>query len=317
MPSSRRTVLVALAAGVAGCTGLSDDGPGESASPSPPTGTDADRPSPGPDDGCTGGYDLRAAPFDPAEGLVADLTPDAREVLAAAVADDGTTETTYRGPSLDRDVYVVYDERYYRTDFTRSIEEVTAFLLDASWESGRTAPDDATVVEYGTLPAVDRRALDLGLFPEDERGHPTEGLTVREFPAPYPGGADESRLVGAGTVWVRREGRDYRVEVDGRTTAERRTYEYAVERVAGDAAGFRRAIADRYLVVLDDQSRAVREIVETAIDDSYEECTPPSDDLRTLLDELPEDERLPSPADGWYVAYEDTRYELTANQWVH
>lgn len=321
MVPSRRAFVAAAAAAFAGCTGAPGVGPasdGESSpTASPAASTPTSTPTETSSDDCASGYNVTARLFRPADGLVADLEDDARDLVATAAEEGEAVVTSYRQPILDEGIYVVHGGRYYRTGLSRSSEEVTAFLLDISWKNGRTAPDNARVVQFDDLPQADRGALLLAMFPEGGERHPTRSLGVNGFPAPYPGGGDDSRLVGSGTVWVEREGRQYRVEMGERTTTDRHTYRYTVERIAEDAAGFDRAVAEQYLVRLDDQSATAADVMDAAIAGGHRECSPASDGLSTLLDRLPEDGRLPRPARGWFVAYEDDRYELSMLEWVH
>lgn len=316
MPS-RRAVLAATLA-TAGCLrspgGTDSPDAQPRRSPDAPDGTDT----------CTGGYLVSADPFDPAEELPVELG-DARRSLVGTAVDDGATEvTTYAaGPPVRDGVLVEHDGAFYRTAATETdATEVAARPTDVEWERGVTPPADATVVAYDDLPATDRRALEYAIYgPEygrEKSGHPTEGLAVRDNPVPYPDGATDSRLAGAGETWVRWNERAYRVRVDDEaTTTTRYTYRVALARVADGAAGFREHVAGEYLVRLADLPADERAVVEAAVADGHEECEPASAALRGLLDRLPEDGTLPHPRDGsWYVAYDGDRYEFDVTNWV-
>ena len=152
----------------------------------------------------------------------------------------------------------------------------------------------------------------------ERRELPSESLSVREFPAPFPDGGDDSRLVG-GVAWVRWRDRTFRVETaaDSETTQKRRTFRYTLERVAADAGEFRRRIADRYLVRLDDLPEDQRAVVERARDGGYEECKPQSKALADLRRRLPDSGRLPEPhGDSWYVELDGRRFRLELAEWV-
>lgn len=267
---------------------------------------------------------MYADPFDPAEELPVGLT-DAQRSLVAAAVDDGETEvTTYAGtPPVRSGVFVEHDDAFYRVEATETAATaVPARLTDVEWENGVTPPDDATVVSYDDLPATDRRALEYAVYgPEygrERAGHPTEGLHIRDSPVPYPDGAADSRLAGAGETWVRWNGRAYRVRVGGETTATRHTYRVALARVADAPAGFREHVAAGYLVRLDDLPDAEREIVEAAVGDGYEECEPASAALQSFRNRLPENGTLPHPRNAsWLLAYEGDRYEFRVTNWVY
>ncbi|WP_255149228.1 hypothetical protein [Halorarius halobius] len=315
MPSTRRAFVVAAAAGLGGCTSvLSDDAASEG---SPVDGTD---PGTGTPDDCTAGYYVDRYPFTPVEDLPATLDRAVeREVVAAAVADGETTYETYGQEPLDEGV-VAHEDTYYWLSITAaSATEVPAYLFDCSWEYGREAPADATVIAYADLPESDREAMQLLVAPEgSEEGerHPSESLTIRERPVPYPEGGDDSELLARDTVWVRWNDREYRVSTGERTSTERHTYRYAAEQVADDDAGLRAWAGEEFVVDLS-LSEAARDAYERAGGEAgYEACEPAPDGLDALLDQLPEDARLPGPADGWYVRVDGERSRLTVMQWV-
>ncbi|WP_380677194.1 hypothetical protein [Salinigranum sp. GCM10025319] len=196
-----------------------------------------------------------------------------------------------------------------------------ARLLSVQWEAGQTAPADAETTPYATLPESDQRALRLAIFgPVYERGldrHPRQGLSVREFPAPYPDGTAGSRLARKSRTWVEWQDRVYAVRAGGETETERRTYRYEFERVASSAEGFRSVVADEYLIALDALDEAEREIVASAVDGGYEKCEPTSAALDGIRERLNAARDLPHPREGeWYVSYDGERYLLDVSGWV-
>lgn len=276
---------------------------------------------------CDGGIAVRADPFD-AGDVTIPLDDRRRTLVAEAVAEGAAEAVSYGEAPLGGDVFVRHEGAFYETDYSVTTTELPAYRLNASWTRGRRAPADATVVPFDRLPRADRRALTLAVHggeggrvgAGDDEGPtvPQASMSVRRFPVPYPNGGEDSRLVGAGVVWVSWEGRTYRVEVGGSTTTERRTRRYRVERVADDAAGFRRAIESEFAVRLTPLSRRERAIVGRAInaDGGYEECTPASDALGRLRGRLPDGKRLPTPdAGSWYVRIGDEGYVLTVTRW--
>lgn len=315
MPTTRRAFVLALTTGIAGCTAMPADSP---RSPPGSQRTDTDHSPPGestPND-CTSGYHVSLSPFSPTEDLPMRVDTGDRSLVAAAVDGEATVETVREAP-LDRGV-VAHEGAYYWLDITSSSgTEIPAFLFDISWENGRTAPGSATLFAYEDLPENDRRAVQF-LVPggDGERlGHPTESFTGRERPVPYPDGGEGSELLAYDTVWVSYEGREYRLAPGGRTTTERHRYRYAAEQIARDDAMLRSWAADRYLVDLS-PSDAQRALLDHATGDYYEECAPPSDALADLQSQLSDDDRLPNPAAGWYVAVDGTRHRLDILQWV-
>lgn len=274
-------------------------------------------------DDCVSGFTVSAREFAPAEDLPLAFSDDERRLLDRAVAEQGHQFETYGGdPPVPGGVYVEHDGAFYRTRVERVDEtEVPARLMNIEWEKGRTPPGAAAVVAFSELPESDRRVLRLAVEGPKYGGHderPTQGMSWNDAPMPYPDGADDSRLVGNET-WVRWDGRAYRVWGDGeQTTTTRYTFRYEVERVADDPGAFREHVADEYLVRLDDLDGSEREVVRSAVDDSYRECEPASEGLAGLRERLPDDRELPHPRDGaWYVAFDDGRYELLVTNWVH
>ena len=270
-------------------------------------------------DGCESGFHVSTptSPFDPLSDLPADLGERERALVAAAVADGTATHTTYARPPLSDATFVAHDGAFYRVKSTvASVEQVSAFAMRVEWERGQTPPADADAVPLADLPAVDRKVFRGAVVGSERKGLPQRRLSVREYPAPYPDG-DASRLVGTVT-WVAWRDRTFRVEVADESTAtrERRTYRYAVERVAATPDAFRRFVADEYLVALDDAPAAQRDIVRAALDGGYEECAPPSDAFAGLQKRLAGTPTLPDASREWYVALDGRRFRLVVRQWV-
>lgn len=268
-------------------------------------------------DDCHSGFHVSAEEFEPATDLVADLDEEGRAIVAEAVEAKSVERTTYGQESLRDGVFVEYDGAVYETRVsTAEVESVAAYRLNVEWEEGQEPPGDATVVGFAELPEADQKVLDLAVYGGDERReHPTESLSVDDFPAPYPDGGDSSKLVTGNVTWVRWNDRPYRVEVGGSATKERRTFEYEVERVATNPKEFRTVAASRYRIDLTDLSPDEREIVLKALEDTYEECSPASDALESLQSRLSDDQRLPHPAEGWYVRFDGGEYRLSIVRW--
>ena len=315
MPSTRRTVLVAVAAGLAGCTATPDT-TNEARPDDHPTDSDGSTP---PDDDCTSGFHVALKAFAPSDDLrVHAESATEQELVTAAVETGETTRSTYGDATLGEGV-VAHDDAYYWLSVTDAgAETVTAYLFDISWENGRTAPDDATVFAFDDLPESDREAVRF-LVPdgsgEEGHGHPTESLSGRDRPVPYPEGGDDSALLPRDTVWVRYDDREYRLSTGRETTLDRRRYRYTAERIAGSRDELRAWADDRFLVDLS-LTDAQRDLLEAARGDYYEECSPASEALAGLRDQLGESAGLPGPTEGWYVAFDGDRYRLEILQWV-
>lgn len=331
MPSRRHVLVSAAALASTGCLGSQSpatatdrSGAGsESPSGSTPNGAPTEQ---RPIDDCQSGVTVSTDAFAPVEQVVTVVDDPARPLVDDAVGDgsDGGTATvsTYGQSPIADGVFVRFGGAFYRCRHSQvGRESVPARKLAVRWEAGQDAPTDASPVSYAALPESDRRALRLAVFgPAYERDldrHPRRGLSVRAFPAPYPDGTADSRLVAAGESWVEWRDRVYHVRLGDETETERRTYRYEFERVGDSAEAFRSFVADEYLVSLDGLGSAEREIVESAIDERYEECEPGSAALERFRERLTAAPELPRPRDGeWYVSYDRDRYLLTISGWV-
>lgn len=326
-PTRRRVVCLGAALLSTGCLGTGQgptdteppDTDGTATSPSTDVRTPHDGHTQPATDRCAGGVDVRTNPFDPASDLPHTPGSTERAIVDEAVARGRVEETTYAQPLLESGVFVTHEGAFYRTQSTVvQVEDVPAFSMDVEWEHGQTAPAEATVVSFEALPRVDRDALRAAVLDPEHEGLPQQGLSVREYPAPYPD-PGPSRLIGTLT-WVRWRDRTFRVRVAeaSETTQERRTVRYTVERVAETAEAFRRHVTERYLVTLDDLPEPQRELLEDALVHGYEECRPTSTALSGLQERLSGFERLPTPhEDSWYVAFDGRRFRLAITEWVH
>lgn len=329
MPSRRAFLSASGAVLLAGCLGADPTGPTDGEATDTPDDPRTEQPpSDGPTvtDDCYEGFHVTADPFDPATDLPQDVSnyPDKLQELVDEIVESGSVEIEIYDddPPLADGLHLRRDGAFHRIGVERIAETaVTAYRTNLEWGRGQTAPDGAEVVAYADLPESDRQALELLAFgTEYERpyGRPQQGLSMGEVPAPYPDGADDSQLVGAGTTWVRWDDRTYEVEVTSReTTVTRRTFELAAETVADESDAFRERIADRYLVELGDLPDGQREVLAAAAEDRYEECAPASEPLANLQTRLEEHDTLPpNHEDSWYVAFEGERYELDVLRWV-
>jgi hypothetical protein len=268
---------------------------------------------------------VHANPFQPSDQLPVQLAAGQRDFVDRLVQNGSTKFATYAGEPPIRDgVYVAVNGTYYRTAVKETgTTEVPAHRLNIMWEKGQKAPTEASVVAYGELPEADQRVLRLAIEgpeagSEERRGHPSERLSMRDAPMPYPNGTDDSRLVTQEETWVRWNERTYRITSGDSTTTTRYTYRYSVSAVADNAEGFRNHVVQQYLIRLTDLTDAGRMIIEQATADGYQECEPASEGLERLRKRLPADRQLPHPYDQeWFIQFEESRYELTITNWVH
>lgn len=269
--------------------------------------------------GCNSGVYVDAESFAPVPALEDRLDADERALGAETVEKDGTRRTTYARVPFREPTLFPHDGAFYR--LSRQVVEsvdVPSFELGAEWEEGQSAPAGIEVVQFADLPENDRRAFRLAM-PEGKGDHFPQGFSIGSYPAPYPDGGEDSRLVGE-TTWVEWEDRTVRVQVAGEQTGttEPVTYAFAAEGVADDAAGFRTFLAETYLVDLSNATDAQLEILRSARgEESYDECLPASDALAALRDRLEDEEKLPEPYQReWYVAFDGERSRLSVTEWV-
>lgn len=273
-------------------------------------------------DDCVSGFSVTAGAFRPPSELPVRLSASQRRLVDRLLRTQTAEVTTYGGdPPLRDGVYAKQDATYYRTAVARAgTTDVPAHRLDITWEAGREAPTDAAVVAFTELPQSDQRALRLAVRgPKygERRGHPREGLSVRDAPMPYPNGTGDSRFVTRGETWVRWNDRTYRVTSGDPATTTRYTYRCSLTAVADGARSFRDHVVEQYLIPLSDVTDAERTILEQATADGYQECDPGSDGLERLRKRLPDDRRLPHPYDdSWFVQFDGNRYELDITNWI-
>lgn len=330
MRTRRSLLAAAVPLLIGGC--IAEQSPGERPAVSSPTERN-DPASPATDQpardtttsDCTRGYTVSISPFAPTEQLSLPLRSSQMRLFERLASGGSLEFKTYGGAPIRAERYVEYEGAYYRVDYERTdSEEVPAHRADLSWEKGQDAPADAARVAYSGLPSSDQRALELLIRgPEYSReGLPSEGLSIGDGAAPYPQGADDSALVGAGTRWVEWDGRVYEVSITTETrTTTRRTYDYSASRIADSAAAFRAFVADRYLVPLEDLSSEAQRVLDAAVDagsdGQYEDCNDPSTGYEALKRRLMDVPDLPDPRDDhWYVAYEAERYLLDIGGWI-
>ena len=277
---------------------------------------------------CLRGFTLELRPFDPREHATVSLDDERRAIVTEAIEDGKAKLVSYGETPLEDEVFVADSGRFYEIHHAVETTVVSAYRMNVEWERGQEAPADATVVEFADLSKADRTALRLAICGGEPGqtgesgttdGHclPTEGLSVSDFPAPYPDGGDGSRLAGDGLTWVSWEGNVLQVELGASTQTERHTHSYTAERVAGSVAAFREVLASRFLVPLTELPRDERAIVDRAVQKQYEGCAGVPSALPSLHERLTEEKRLPFRAgDGWYVRFEGTDYLLTLFRWV-
>lgn len=255
-------------------------------------------------------YEGTAEPLDPAEDLPHELNRFQRMLVNQTIRQEQAT--AYYGPRpLQNDSYVAHDGAYYRVRHIKNYTtQLPALVMTVEWEPGQTPPENSTVVNFSTLPAVDRLALRSAVYGGiyQEQVHPKTVLDYSESPILYPRGTGKSDLAISDHLWVNWDGRTYEITIHGNTTTEKIVHQYNSERVATDAESFRRLVADRYIIRLDNLTSGEREILDAAITGGYQERTEsPSQTWDRLYDRLRETD---FPKRASYVEYDGEWYRL-------
>jgi hypothetical protein len=223
----------------------------------------------------------------------ASLSPPERDALAAARHGDSPTMWTVSDPFSSTE-HVVADGTYYAVDTSvESTVERPGYVLSLDTD-GATADGAARTVRFEDLPAVDRAALFAALgYPgtrEMARYERARSIGMGGTLA-YPSDDAESRseLVPEPSAEVIRiAGRDFRMEIGERRRVIVEQVRIGVREVATTPDEFAALAYERSGIDLDarDLPSAQRDIVETAIDEGYDECAPYSDafaDLQSTL----------------------------------
>ena len=276
-------VLVALAAGFAGC---SEASAGELSMRAV-------------DDAALAGEASRDVPDDERVGWIRDL------VLGAV--ENGSTTVDDTRPPFDPDLPLAHEGAYY--ELTHTVVGTTPGYtaeLEVDFDEGAA---NGSVVAFADLPAVDRRWLGpllAGERDDDRDGYDT-GVRARYT------SADANRSVLVPTQRydaVTYEGATYPIRVGDVDEVTLQTYRYEATQVAPNASAYADRLTERYAFALSGLSKNETDVVESAIGDRYRAEDTDDAAFASLLDRF-----LAEPAvrheddDGsWIVRYEGQRY---------
>ena len=270
---------------------------------------------------CSSAVLVGVEPFDPVAALSGRLSEHERAVLADAATGETPTLTTYRDGPFPEPTLATREEAFYRIR-RRTVETADVPSFETTVSAGGDGTPGTDPIPHAALPEADRRALRVAVLGPGRDRLPSGELSIEGFPAPYPDGADSSRLIGT-VSWVRWQDRTLRVEVaGGRTgTVERATYAVSAEKVADSPEAFRAFLAAEYLVDTEDFPESQRRIVDAAVDGGYSECFPESDALVALRDRLDDRTELPAPYGeahrrNWYVEVGGERRLLSVSEGI-
>ncbi|QGX94706.1 hypothetical protein EI982_07805 [Haloplanus rallus] len=240
---------------------------------------------------CSRGASLRLRPVTDAE--IAErasepldtFSPPERTAVRAARRDESPTITAEGTPFSGSGVeYVVVDGAYVAVETpVVATTERTGYRFTLDTDGATADGAERRIAAFDDLPAVDRAALYAGLgFPrtqEIERFDRARAVGLGGV-LTYPDDEAEARseLVPDPAYDVLRiGGRAFRFGLEGRESVTVETRRIEVRELADGPEGFASVVLDRYGTDLDGLSPEQREIVETAIDDEYEECAPYSE----------------------------------------
>jgi hypothetical protein len=245
---------------------------------------------------CSRGADLRLRPVtdadvaEDASDPLDSLSPPERDAVTAGV---GATLWAVSAPFSGVE-YLVADGTYYAVETpVESRVDRPGFALELDTDGTEDVPADRRVA-FDDLPEIDRRALFAALgFPgprEMERFERANAISIGGTLA-YPDDEAQSRSVLVPDPpydVLAIAGRDFRLHLGERTPTTVTTYRVELTAIAESTGAFAATMRDRYGVDLDerDLSAEQRDIVETAIDDGYDECAPYSEayaDLQRTL----------------------------------
>jgi hypothetical protein len=190
-----------------------------------------------------------------------------RAVARRAVANGTATTVAERPPVEDDRVYRVAGE-FYRLSASATgtaSGRAVGYLFNGS-TTAAPAGADWTVVEFETLPAVDREAVGPVVTPDPDGSVARErvGVRVTYTDAEY----DASRLA-TGTVDAVRYGDElYRLTVEERSPVSLVRYRYVATSVAENATAYADQLRETYAVEPSGLSAAERDVLETATDGS-------------------------------------------------
>lgn len=323
MPSSRRSVLTALAAALAGCSAAPDGGDETTSTLSPaPVDTRTETPH------ATSAHqtaehsrtlELRAFEREVeavGRGVLRGddhLRPFEAELISDAVAGGEATFATYSFTPLQERVYVERDG-YYRLD--RSVEStrtitVHRFRLDAVTACGDPAPTERDIVAFADLSPADQHAF----VSSNERHMDERGCFASGYQYHYASESDAaaSTLVNDSPTYVRYEGEVYLVEFSRTHSAEETTFRFDATHAGESLTDYAEAIAPEvaWTVAADSLSANERELLAHLVEEGHyrtEDPIPePVDSVAALIRQNTYTVRR-SPA--YYIRYEGRYYAV-------
>lgn len=241
--------------------------------------------------------------------LLADDRLD-RSFAERVVRQGPLTETTIAGERIDNGTYVRANETYYLLTVTETDERrLDGYDFEIEYDSEVTPGDGAHTVAYADLPAADRRAFDY-LHPDRDVSGARSFSGGNDYAYRNASAEASSVFLDRGTVWVEYEGSSYNVTVAVETAVPEYDYRYTATEVAANESAWLDYAVATHVRNLTLETGDQRDVVQTAIDGEYHNCTQtPTGDFGTVVD------RLDAEEDGYiggteYVRYDGTYYHV-------
>lgn len=235
-----------------------------------------------------------------------DEGPTRDRKLVRQAIENGSATARGRHPPVEGGLPFAHEGRYY--DLTRTVVDrqpgtaaEVAIDYNGTAASGETVPyeelsvRDRDAVDELLPPRTDRRneGYDFGvgiMYNETERNRPV--LLAGEYEA------------------ISYEGDTYPVGVDGTESVTIETYRYTASVVANDSAAYADRLRERYLFTLSGLSEEERQVVETAIDETYYAEATDDEAFRSVLETFQRHEAVQQNEyeGSWLVRYDGTVY---------
>lgn len=236
------------------------------------------------------------------------LSSDRRALVEAAIAGETPTRERRR-PTYEASRPLEHEGAIYEISH-EAIDERTATRYSIRIDYDPERPP-SSVIAYADLPAIDRRALE-GQIPPEEDPPTGEGFDL-DVTHRYDDEAGSVLVPEPQYEGISYEGSTYRIGIGVNREVTVRTYEYDAARIADSAGELGAQLRERYLFVLSGLSRGERDIVEEAKRIYHPEGDGVPDAFRSLVDRFRGRDGIDVDEDGgtWLAEYDGTAY------WVH
>lgn len=228
-----------------------------------------------------------------------------RELVRSAI-ENGSATARSRRPLVEPGLPFARAGRYYNVSWTVEARH-PGTAVDVAIDYNGTADPGGTVA-YEDLSARDKVAIDRLLPPRTD--HRRSGY---EFGTGITYNATErnrSVLIAESAAAVRFDGETYPVRVGDPEPVTIRTYRYTASVVANTTAAYANHLRERYLFALSNLSEAEREVVETAIEDTYYAEDTDDRAFESVMDRLQEHDaiRREDYRGTWLVRFDGAVY---------